>query len=239
MKIPSLTRNQAARLDRTVVREGFSARELSYAAAGHIADVMRRYCSQGEQVTVLAGKGHNGGDGIASVMHLANAGLKPTLILAEARRLRPDIREHLRIVKKMEVPILTARHEQEVIEALRASAAVVDALIGYQLAGHPKRPYSDLIYYANAAKKKIVAVDIPSGLDATSGHPAEPTIEAYATVTFGLPKAGLLKPAGAQFAGKLFLADIGIPDYLYRRARVPVPPAGLYHDSRLITYPPA
>lgn len=133
------------------------------------------------------------------------------------------------------------------LAAARRLAIILDALIGYSLVGAPREPAGSLIRAANASGVPIVALDVPSGLDADSGEPREPTIRAASTLTLALPKTGLRRPEARPFVGELFLADISVPEAVYARlglrvgsifARsdvVPVPsPAGGAGEADLV-----
>jgi NAD(P)H-hydrate epimerase len=98
---------------------------------------------------------------------------------------------------------------------------ILDALIGYSLRGDPTRRTGELIGWANAEPAPVFALDIPSGLDATTGEPGSPCVKADATLTLALPKTGVIKPP--QWVGRLFLADISVPASAYRRMGIDVP----------------
>jgi len=97
---------------------------------------------------------------------------------------------------------------------------VVDALIGYSLRGDPVGRVADLIDWTNAAGADVLSLDVPSGLDATTGRAANPCVAATATLTLALPKLGLLS---AQQVGELYLADISVPSVVYERMGILVP----------------
>src|SRR5262249_43800717 len=100
---------------------------------------------------------------------------------------------------------------------------IIDSLIGYSLAGAPSGVYADLILWANSTGTRILALDVPSGLDSTTGTTPGPVIRAETTMTLALPKTGLIPGK----TGRLLLADIGIPLETYRRLDlVYVPPFG-------------
>jgi NAD(P)H-hydrate epimerase len=102
------------------------------------------------------------------------------------------------------------------------ASLVIDGLIGYSLSGPPRGNFAMLIDWANRAAAPVLALDVPSGLDATSGTVWEPCIRATATMTLALPKRGLLARGARGAVGELYLADIGVPPQLYAR-----PPLGL------------
>ena len=93
----------------------------------------------------------------------------------------------------------------------------MDGLIGYSLKGNPRGRAAELMAWANASKSPVLALDTPSGLDSTTGDSHLSTITADATMTLALPKAGLLTAAAQTFVGELYLSDIGVPDWIYRK----------------------
>jgi NAD(P)H-hydrate epimerase len=93
---------------------------------------------------------------------------------------------------------------------------IIDAMIGYGLQGKPRPPVSGWITKANQSRSPILALDAPTGLDATTGKPATYCIKAKATMTLAMPKMGLLTNAAQPYVGDLYLADIGVPPELYQ-----------------------
>ena len=94
---------------------------------------------------------------------------------------------------------------------------VIDAVIGYSLAGPPRDGPAGLIRAANQAAVPVLALDVPGGGDAATGHAHDPSVRATATLTLALPKTGLRTDPGRGHAGELYLADIGVPPELYSR----------------------
>lgn len=165
---------------------------------------------RGKDVACLAGKGNNGGDGLVAARHLRDWGANVTVFLAApresvtgvpAKQLAPLEKMHLRIAP-VEMP-------------LSGFSLLIDALLGYNAKGDPREPLAGLIRKANTSGTQILALDLPSGLDPTTGEPCEPCITAKVTVTLGLPKVGFLNPDARRFLGELYLADISIPPEVY------------------------
>jgi NAD(P)H-hydrate epimerase len=123
----------------------------------------------------------------------------------------------LRILDQLGVAV----HESAVASTsgavLSTADVVLDALIGYSLSGPPREPIASLIRAANALPTPVIALDIPSGLDANSGQPNDPSIRAARTVTLALPKRGLVQPAAREWVGALYVADISVPALVYER----------------------
>ena len=130
------------------------------------------------------------------------------------------------IVQRIGVPILVEPPDGDL---------VIDALIGYSLRGDPTGRAGELIAWANDQPAPVLALDVPSGLDATSGHVGEPCIRAAATLTLAPPKTGLAQ--APDVVGDLYLADISVPPALYERMGIHVGPlfaAGPVVDLRVL-----
>jgi NAD(P)H-hydrate epimerase len=210
--VPAVTAEQMREVDRIAVEEtGPNLYQMMENAGRDLAllviDLLGRNW-RGANVVILAGAGGNGGGGICAARHLANRGCQVGLCLADPTRLR-DVPAFQRKIFQ-----LTRGRE---IEAAALSAQpvdlVVDALIGYGLRVSPKGAVAELIRWANAARIPILSLDVPSGVDATTGQARGEFIRPRWTMTLALPKTGLL----AEQTSELFLADIGIPEGVYRR----------------------
>jgi NAD(P)H-hydrate epimerase len=175
------------------------------------------------RVLVLAGPGGNGGGGLVAARHLANRGRQVRVVLAtQAERLAAVPRHQLDILTRMGVPVAVAARLDDLPSTLHAHGdvdLVIDALLGYSLSGDPREPVASLIRWINEQSAPVLSLDTPSGLDVTSGVPAEPCVLATATLTLALPKTGLLR---APQVGQLHLADISVPPVLYRRLGIEV-----------------
>jgi NAD(P)H-hydrate epimerase len=106
---------------------------------------------------------------------------------------------------------------------LEDAAVVVDAIFGVGLSRAPQGRYAEWIEAINGSGKRVIAVDIPSGLDADTGVAYAPCVRADITVTLGLPKQGLLLADGPRFAGEIWVADIGVPEDAYELLGIKVP----------------
>lgn len=209
-----LTAEEMADVDRMAIEDYgidvLALMENAGAAAARLARKMLGGEVQGRSVCCLVGRGNNGGDGLVAARRLHNWGADVRVMLAGARSdLRDVPARQMAIVEKMGIPVMEAGGKLE--DAL----LLVDALLGYGSRGSPREPVAAVIRKANDSDVPIVAVDIPSGLDATTGEPGEPTIVAKATVTFGLPKTGFLNPNARLNVGELYLADISMPSRIY------------------------
>ena len=212
IEVPAVTAEQMREVDRIASEETGpnlfqmmenAGRDLALLAIASLGD---KWTSA--RVVVLAGSGGNGGGGICAARHLANRGINVRLCVAEPDRLEET--------PAFQRKIFRSTSGREVAAAALSAEPVdliLDALIGYGLRSAPKSPVAELMRWANGTGAPILALDVPSGVDATTGHTPGDCIKPYWTMTLALPKTGLLP----QRTGQLFLADIGIPNGLYRR----------------------
>ena len=225
-----LTAEEMAEADRMAIEDYgidvIALMENAGVATAQLAKKMLGGDVRGKNVCCLVGRGNNGGDGLVAARHLNNWGADVRVILAGDRSdLRDVPAKQITIDDKMGIPIVSP------VEGLRDAHLVIDALLGYGSRGSPREPVAGLIRQGNASKIPILAVDIPSGMDATSGEPGDPTIEARVTVTFGLPKAGFLNPKARRYIGELYLADISMPNRIYASHSVR---SGLFAKDALV-----
>lgn len=169
----------------------------------------------GKRILIFAGKGNNGGDGLVVARHLINAGADvKVFLLARPEDLRGDAEVNYRVLRAMQAtfyPVLEEKDLQRADVALLYADLVVDAIYGTGFKGAALGVPARVIELINQTGKPVVAVDLPSGLEADSGKVNGPCIRATRTVTFALPKLGLVLEPGARYAGQLEVADISIP----------------------------
>ncbi len=167
------------------------------------------------RVGVLAGRGNNGGDGLAVARYLTNRGIPCRIfLLAAQEEIKGDAGANLEILKRMGVAvqeILNLREWEEQKPLVDSADLLLDGIFGTGLKGPVEGFFREIIEFVNSLKKPVVAIDIPSGLDADSGQVLGACIQARVTVTFGLAKRGLLVQPGAQAAGKVEVVDISLP----------------------------
>ncbi len=220
--VPAVTTAEMRELDRIAMKEiGPNLFQMMENAGRSLARMAIEVLGAGWQtakIVVLAGRGGNGGGGICAARHLANRRANVVLSLSD-----PD---HLGDVPAFQRKIFRETQGREV-EAARIvherPHLILDGLLGYNLLDAPRGTAADLIRWANGTHAPILALDLPSGVEATTGDTPGECINARWTMTLALPKTGLLRAS----AGDLFLADIGIPEGAYRRvARTYTPPFG-------------
>ncbi len=209
--LPALTSAQAGQVDRLCSeRFGLPVDWLMEAAGWQVA----RHCRG--RTYVVCGAGNNGGDGLAAARHLHRWGrlagvacIAPEALAGPARR---------------EADALAALGWELASEPDFSEAQVVlDAIFGTGLSRPAEGRAAAFIQAVNAAGRRVVSVDVPSGLDADSGRAVGPAVQATLTVTLGLPKPGLLVGEGPALAGEVWVADIGVPNEAYRELGLAVP----------------
>jgi NAD(P)H-hydrate epimerase len=217
--VPTVTAEEMREVDRVAVAEfGLGILQMMENAGRNLAaNAMEMLEGSTGRVTVLAGGGGNGGGGLCCARHLLNRDY------------------HVAIVVDREQTALTGAAASQ-LAVLRASGAapapcdqapallaradlIIDALIGYSLRGAPGGKTHRLIDLCNTYGRAVLSLDLPSGLDATTGRSPGSVVRAHRTLTLALPKAGL-----RVVSSPVFLADIGIPPQVYRRVGVDYEP---------------
>ena len=167
-------------------------------------------------VLVLCGRGNNGGDGFVIARLLRAAGWQVrTLLLAERAAVGGDAETMLLQYEKRDGTVVEVTDETRLASALAAAPGcrlIVDALFGTGLARAPQGVAAAAIVWLNRQELPVVAVDLPSGVDASTGRVPGVAVRAALTVTFAFPKIGLLSYPGAAHAGEIVTVPIGIPD---------------------------
>lgn len=205
-----LTADEMAEADKEAI-EGFGIETTALMENAGVATAVlaRRVLggdASGKELQFFAGRGNNGGDGLVAARHLHNWGAHVRVILGgEKEDLRDLPARQLASVEKMGIGVSGPDGE------FGRADLLIDALLGYGSKGDPREPVAGLIRRVNASGTPVLSVDLPSGLDATTGEPGEPCVAARATVTFGSLKTGFLNPKAKALSGELYLADISLP----------------------------
>ncbi|HEY4913590.1 MAG TPA: NAD(P)H-hydrate epimerase [Candidatus Dormibacteraeota bacterium] len=209
--LPSLTSSQVKELDALAEdRFGVSVEWLMEAAGWSVA----RFCT--DRTAVICGIGNNAGDGLAAARHLHRWRKLASVCCLDPARLRGPAARELEALRKVGVAV-----SPEV--QLDGAETILDAVFGTGISRSPEGRFAEWIDAINASGKRVIAVDVPSGLDADTGVAYAPTVRADMTVTFGLPKHGLLQKDGPGLAGEIWVADIGIPSEAFALLGIEVP----------------
>ena len=176
------------------------------------------------KVAILAGKGNNGGDGFVIARYLLNQRIPAKVfLLTNPEVLRGDAEINFRIFKRMKgdfLPLPSSKDYDKIKKDLEKYDLFIDGIFGTGLDAEVRGYYREVIGHLNALQKPIVAIDIPSGLDANTGKPLGTAIRATLTVTFGLPKVGQLVHPGPEYVGALKVVDISLPKMLIEEEKI-------------------
>jgi len=215
----SLTREQMQAFDRKAIEEwgvpGVVLMENAGRNATAVAVEMLKD-APGEGAAVLCGAGNNGGDGFVVARHLLRRGVPVKVYLTvEAGRLKGDARTNMQVWQRLGgamVPIQTGEQIHKAAEEWAGCALIVDGLLGTGFAGTVRAPLDEAIRAVNALSgPRVLALDVPSGLDCNTGRPGGDTIRADRTVTFAARKIGFDQPGARDYTGAVMLVDIGVP----------------------------
>ncbi|MGO8685841.1 MAG: NAD(P)H-hydrate epimerase [Candidatus Dormibacteria bacterium] len=230
----NLTSEQQSALDRSAGELGVSVLQLMEIAGWQVARWVHAMAAGGPvPIAVVAGHGNNGGDGLVAARHLLSWGFPVAVALvAEPERLGEPVATHLRAVRALGARVEVAP-DGRIPAPLLEAAIVVDALLGSGIRGDPRPAQAAAISLLPA--DRTVAVDVPSGLDATTGSAGTPTVRALRTCTLAAMKAGLWTPAGRRHAGEITVADIGIPASAW--VAIGLEPPALVRGGELLTIP--
>ncbi|MDQ7822089.1 MAG: NAD(P)H-hydrate dehydratase [Candidatus Eremiobacteraeota bacterium] len=221
MKVASSAEMQA--IDRITIEErGVPSSTLMECAGLAALKVFRsRFPLEGKSVLILCGPGNNGGDGLVMARHLLKLPVKPVAVLTGLpEKLTGDALSQFTILRNLGVPPVSITEESHLAclgELISSADYIVDALLGTGLKNPVRSLFASIITRINESGKPVIAVDIPSGIDGTSGHVMGVAVRAALTITMGLPKLGLLLYPGALYAGEVVVADIGFPESLVEK----------------------
>jgi NAD(P)H-hydrate epimerase len=221
-EVPFLPTQQMIEVDRAMMEDyKIELIQMMENAGRNLAHLARiRFLENnpvGKKVVVLAGTGGNGGGALVAARRLHNWGANVFIVISKPPQNFTPIPGHqLDIAQRMNIPIYPAHQ----VNRVQNPAIILDGLIGYSLKGSPRGSIAELINWANQQSNPILALDVPSGMDATSGTLFDPAIKARATLTLALPKHGLQIPDVREMVGELYVADISVPPELYANEKL-------------------
>lgn len=216
LPVCTVTVAQMRWLDRRAQRGfGIPALILMEHAGLAVAREARRRLRRGP-VVVLCSRGNNGGDGFVAARWLDNWGVAVHVVVVGGA---PDPEGpagiNWQIVRRLKISVTrcgSARAVRRLSPRLRRAGVIVDALLGTGLRGPAYEPVASAIRAINDSRRPVVAVDVPSGLDADSGQThGEVAVRATVTVTCGMVTRGLITRHGRTYAGRIVVADISLP----------------------------
>lgn len=213
----ALSREQIRSIDQYAIEQlGIPGVILMENAGRSAADAIESFLggsAAGRRIGIVAGKGNNGGDGFVVARHLAIRGFRCQVFLtAEADDLAGDARTNYNAADSMQIPIheVTGPAVADLSDSLADFELLVDAVGGTGIQGALRGSMAEVVIQINQTGKPVVAIDIPTGLDADSGKAEGPVVRAELTVTFAAWKTGFDQPGAEQYTGRIELVDIGI-----------------------------
>jgi NAD(P)H-hydrate epimerase len=214
MKI--LTAPQMKAIDRRATeRFAVPSLVLMENAAIAVVDAIFEHYPGCERAAIICGTGANGGDGLAVARHLENRGVVPhVFIVGDRKAMKGDALTNLTICERLAIPMFDVTDSDSLGDALVHAAdsdLVIDALFGTGLNRAPDGLFAEVIRSMNELSLPIVAVDLPSGANASSGETFDPCVRADVTVTFAAPKLCHVFEPAALACGEVIVADISIP----------------------------
>jgi hydroxyethylthiazole kinase-like uncharacterized protein yjeF len=214
MKI--LSSEQMRNIDRRATESfGVPSIVLMENAAIAVVEATFEHFPEAERAAIFCGPGANGGDGFAVARHLENRGMVPLVfLLGDRAKYSGDARTNLTVCERMAMPIYEITDADSLDRCLaRASETdvVIDAIFGTGLNRVPEGLYAEAIRGLQSLRVPVVAVDVPSGANASTAEPFDPCVQAEVTVTFAQPKLCHVFEPAAMYCGEVIVADIAIP----------------------------
>lgn len=216
-----VTAEEMKQLDKLAMEEyGVAGLLLMDQASKAVAEAVLEILPEDKQkVVVFCGKGNNGGDGFGAARWLDSFGIntKVYLVGAALDEVKGDAAKELAMLQQAGVQVVVLNNEDDLLVAELVCAkcgVVVDAMLGTGFAGELGDNYASVCQLINDSGKPVVAVDIPTGVNADDGSAAEHAVAATMTITMELPKVGLFMYPAVDYVGQLYAANIGMPQKL-------------------------
>jgi len=216
MTSPVMTCAEVRALEQRAIWElGLPSLVLMENAGRGLAELLVSLGATGK-VVVVCGKGNNGGDGMVLARHLDNRHVNVRVLLfGRPEELTSDAAVNFQVLTRSGLNVEVHAGESpdlgRVRDELASAEWIVDALFGTGLRGPLRAPFDDIVGLINGSTARVLAVDIPSGLDGDTGRPLGPTVRAQHTGTFLAVKAGFVQPESREWTGEVHLIDIGLP----------------------------
>jgi NAD(P)H-hydrate epimerase len=203
-----MTREELRDYDARAIAGGIPGIVLMESAGRGATDLLVTEGISG-RVGIVAGRGNNGGDGFVIARHLVDRGYRVHVeLLFQPETLRGDALIAYQGAQYLNVPMLSFDPVRSA-ERLAECEWIVDAILGTGSVGSPRPPTDEAIRIINRLGKKVLAVDLPSGLDANSGEANDPTVRATLTATFVARKRGFDRSTSLEWTGPIHVVSIG------------------------------
>ncbi|MAG15446.1 NAD(P)H-hydrate epimerase [Candidatus Woesearchaeota archaeon] len=209
----ALTKKEMALLDKAMIKLGIDVprmMELAGLFTAVTATTMIKNDKK-KKILILSGTGNNGGDGLVAARHLLNWKYKVDVVFATStNKLKPMPLHQWKILKRIGVK------ETKNVNFKKYSL-IIDGLLGYNINGNPRGKFAKLITSANNSKLPILSIDLPSGLDATTGKAYNPCIKAITTLALTAAKKGLIN---SSKTGKLLVSYMTVPEVVNKKFKL-------------------
>ena len=173
-------------------------------------EAIKSFKGSGKRVAVICGTGNNGGDGLVAARHLLNAGFSVDIyLIGDPAKLKNDPGINHAVLVSMGQKIKRVESAAD-LQEVKSPGLIIDAIFGIGLKAEIKEPYLCAIKYLNGLKMPILAIDVPSGLNADTGEIMGAAIKAKITVAFVAAKIGFFLKDGPSTCGQIIVRDIGI-----------------------------
>jgi NAD(P)H-hydrate epimerase len=202
-----LTRTQVREIDRLAVEKySMPSILLMENAARAVCDTAIDMLKENDSVTIFCGGGNNGGDGFAVARRLHNHKIDVRVVQCfDPAKLPADAAVNWRIIESMKIHVVQLENLK-----IDKNDLVIDALLGTGATSPPRERIKQAIQMINSVSR-VLAVDLPSGLDADTGEPLGECVRAMKTVTFVAEKIGFANPVSKSYTGEIIVGDIGCP----------------------------
>jgi hydroxyethylthiazole kinase-like uncharacterized protein yjeF len=174
--------------------------------------ILKEFGIRGKKFTIFCGPGNNGGDGfvVARKLHSSGGQVK-VLLLGGKEKYGESAKNNLKRIERLPIESKELKSAEEAQDGIKSSDAIVDGIFGVGLFRNLEGIYRDVIQLINDGKKKVFAIDIPSGINSDTAEEMGISVRADYTITFGLPKIGSLLYPGYGRSGKLYVSHISYP----------------------------
>jgi hydroxyethylthiazole kinase-like uncharacterized protein yjeF len=214
MKVSSV--NEMGAMDRYAIETLDIPEEILMENAGQASSFVleKEIGISDRKFVVFCGVGNNGGDGFVVARHIhANSGAVKVFVVGDPRKFKGAAKTNWDIVSKLSIPMRILESAEDAGKDVLHCHAVVDALFGTGLDREVGGIHQDVIQLINRSGKKVLSLDIPSGINGDTAEVMGAAVRADYTVTFGLPKIGNILYPGYEYCGKLYVSHISFSSF--------------------------
>lgn len=210
MVLAAMTKEQLKNLDATATTIGFTMEVMMERSGMVLAEFLSQKVIDGQTVLFLCGPGNNGGDGYAAARHVHQKGVPVSILLSEAPK-TIAAKSNKKIVEHMGIPV----KQWQKGFSFTPYDIIVDCLLGYGQNRAPEGVVAEIVIAAKESGKTCYACDLPTGIDGNTGNVHETYLPAKETLSLAAPKKGFCQEEACSACGKITIAGIGIPLFVY------------------------